>query len=150
MSRRLLRELLSINNKEIDEIDLRNDKDYLANKRIECAGDLLSLLFEDLLKRVNSEVKQEIDKKLLRVKKMDNFRENIEMTIKMLFSSNSLTNGLVHAISSGNWQIKRFRLERKGVTQLLKRINYLGSIEIMNRIESHIEKTRKVSGPRSL
>ena len=81
---------------------------------------------------------------------MENFRENIEMTIKMLFSSNSLTNGLVHAISSGNWQIKRFRLERKGVTQLLKRINFLGSIEIMNRIESHIEKTRKVSGPRSL
>ena len=65
MSRRLLRELLFINDKEIDEIDLRNDKDYLANKRIECAGDLLSLLFEDLLKRLNSEVKQEIDKKLL-------------------------------------------------------------------------------------
>ena len=57
MTRRLLRETLSIINKEIDEIDLRNDKDYLANKRIECAGDLLSLLFEDLLKRLNSEVK---------------------------------------------------------------------------------------------
>ncbi len=45
-------------------MDIRNDRDFLANKRIECAGDMLSLLFEDLFKRFNSEVKKELDKML--------------------------------------------------------------------------------------
>ena len=43
-------------------MDIRNDWDFLANKRIECAGDMLSLLFEDLFKRYSLEVKKELDK----------------------------------------------------------------------------------------
>lgn len=62
MTRRLIRDLLNIDQKNDDEIDIRNNKDYLANKRIECAGDLLSLLFEDLFKRLNSEIKKDLDK----------------------------------------------------------------------------------------
>ena len=30
----------------------------------------------------------------------------------------TLSHGLEHAISSGNWTVKRFRMERKGVTQV--------------------------------
>jgi hypothetical protein len=29
-----------------------------------------------------------------------------------------LSNGLEHAISSGNWTVKRFKMDRKGVTQV--------------------------------
>jgi len=38
-----------------DEADV-DDKDYYGNKRLEMAGQLLALLFEDLFKRYNSEV----------------------------------------------------------------------------------------------
>jgi len=38
-----------------DEDDV-DDKDYYGNKRLEMAGQLLALLFEDLFKRYNSEV----------------------------------------------------------------------------------------------
>jgi len=38
-----------------DEVDI-DDKDYYGNKRLEMAGQLLALLFEDLFKRYNSEV----------------------------------------------------------------------------------------------
>lgn len=34
-----------------------DDRDYYGNKRLELAGQLLSLLFEDLFKKFNSEVK---------------------------------------------------------------------------------------------
>lgn len=58
-----------------EQIDIRNDRDYLANKRVECAGDMLSLIFEDLFKRFNYEVKKDLDKYLLRQKNLNDFRE---------------------------------------------------------------------------
>jgi DNA-directed RNA polymerase beta subunit len=36
-------------------------KDYYGNKRLELAGSLISLLFEDLFKRFNSDLKRQID-----------------------------------------------------------------------------------------
>jgi hypothetical protein len=38
-----------------DNIEV-DDKDYYGNKRLEMAGQLLALLFEDLFKRYNTEV----------------------------------------------------------------------------------------------
>ena len=38
-----------------------DDRDSYGNKRLELAGQLLSLLFEDLFKKFNSEVKYIID-----------------------------------------------------------------------------------------
>ena len=40
---------------------LLDDKDYYGNKRLELAGSLISLLFEDLFKRFNSDIKRQAD-----------------------------------------------------------------------------------------
>ncbi|CAN1173031.1 DNA-directed RNA polymerase III subunit 2 [Linum perenne] len=61
-----------------------------------------------------------------------------------------ITNGLERALSTGNWDIQRFRMSRKGVTQVLARLAYIGSLGYLTRISPQFEKSRKVSGPRAL
>lgn len=108
MTRKLFRFYFKTkNNKSESEVDIADNRDYLGNKRVECAGEMLSLLFEDLFKRFNSELKKELDKFLLRAKRKARDRDSIQNLIKTICSSDTITNGLKHALSSGNWTIKR-------------------------------------------
>lgn len=45
-----------------------DDRDYYGNKRLELAGSLLSLMFEDLFKRFNWELKTIADKNIPKIK----------------------------------------------------------------------------------
>jgi DNA-directed RNA polymerase III subunit RPC2 len=106
---------------------------------------MLALLFEDLFKKFNTELKKEID---LVIKKRKNQSQLFDVT--KLMNANSITHGLFTSLSSGNWVVKRFKVEKKGVTQVLNRLSYVAAMGMMTRLESHIEKSRKVSGPRAL
>uniref|UniRef100_A0A803LIM8 DNA-directed RNA polymerase subunit beta n=1 Tax=Chenopodium quinoa TaxID=63459 RepID=A0A803LIM8_CHEQI len=90
-----------------------DDKDYVGNKRFELSGQLLSTLFEHIIK-------------------------------------DTISFGLERALSTGNWCIKRFRIDRKGVTQVLARLSYIQALGFLTKIQPQFEKSRKVSGPRAL
>ncbi|XP_064629058.1 DNA-directed RNA polymerase III subunit RPC2-like [Lineus longissimus] len=120
-----------------------DDRDYVGNKRLELAGQLLSLLFEDLFKKFNSELKRIADLTIPKPRAA-------QFDIVKHMRQDQITNGLVIAISTGNWSIKRFKMDRAGVTQVLSRLSYISCLGMMTRISSQFEKTRKVSGPRSL
>lgn len=120
-----------------------DDRDYYGNKRLELAGSLISLMFEDLFKRMNWELKMIADKNIPKVKAA-------QFDVVKHMRAAQITVGLESAISSGNWTIKRFKMERAGVTQVLSRLSYISALGMMTRVNSQFEKTRKVSGPRSL
>eukprot|EP00180_Rhodochaete_pulchella_P000804 Plantae.Rhodophyta-Rhodochaete_pulchella.ctg16369.p1 GENE.Plantae.Rhodophyta-Rhodochaete_pulchella.ctg16369~~Plantae.Rhodophyta-Rhodochaete_pulchella.ctg16369.p1 ORF type:complete len:982 (-),score=155.38 Plantae.Rhodophyta-Rhodochaete_pulchella.ctg16369:106-2802(-) len=121
-----------------------DDRDYYGNKRLELAGQLLSLLFEDLFKKFCNDLKRHADKALSK-----NLRA-APFDVVDCFRQDTLSHGLEFAISTGNWHVKRFKMERAGVTQVLSRLSFISAIGMMTRITSQFEKTRKVSGPRSL
>ena len=113
-----------------------DDKDYYGNKRLELAGNLIALLFEDDLKKI-------IDQNLIKA-------GNDHIDIYHLMNSDLITHGLASSIANGNWNVKRFKMHRSGVTELLNRMTYISALGMMTRINSQFEKTRKISGPRSL
>lgn len=122
---------------------LLDDRDYYGNKRLELAGSLISLMFEDVFKRFNWELKAIAEKTIPKIRAT-------QFDVVKYMRSDLITSCLVFAISTGNWTIKRFRMERLGVTQVLSRLSYISALGMMTRVNSQFEKTRKVSGPRSL
>ena len=123
-----------------------DDCDYVGNKRLELAGQLLALLLEDLFKTFNTNLKSSIDKVLKKPSRTSEF----DAFNTMQFQGDHITAGFVRAISTGNWNLKRFKMERAGVTHVLSRLSYISALGMMTRISSQFEKTRKVSGPRAL
>ena len=122
-----------------------DDRDYYGNKRMQLAGDLISLLFEEHFKNFNEDLKRTLTKK-----KEKNRTRPLDILSEMNGQQNRITNGMESAISSGNWNLKRFKMDRKGITEVLCRLSYISALGMMTRIKSHFEKTRKVSGPRAL
>ena len=132
--------------KTVLDPSLIDDKDYYGNKRIELPGSQISVLFEDSFKTFNSIIQNEADKELTKQNRVSNY--NVINSIRR--HTNLITEKLVFAISSGNWVIRRFRMDRAGITQVLSRLSYISALGMMTRVQSHYEKTRKVAGPRSL
>ena len=123
-----------------------DDRDYVGNKRLELAGAMLALLFEDLFKDFNRMIKMSMDKVL----KKNNRTSMFNPATHVSMHESRITQGMERAISSGNWTLKRFRMDRAGVTHVLSRLSYISALGMMTRISSQFEKTRKVSGPRAL
>eukprot|EP01105_Mastigella_eilhardi_P014314 TRINITY_DN3263_c0_g2_i2.p1 TRINITY_DN3263_c0_g2~~TRINITY_DN3263_c0_g2_i2.p1 ORF type:complete len:1142 (+),score=317.03 TRINITY_DN3263_c0_g2_i2:278-3427(+) len=121
-----------------------DDKDYYGNKRLELAGQLMAILFEDSFKKFNSELARNADSVLTKPNRA------AEFDVVKCVQPNTITHALAYAISSGNWTLKRFKMDRAGITQVLSRLSFIACMGMMTRITSQFEKTRKVSGPRSL
>ncbi|KAI1139563.1 beta and beta-prime subunits of DNA dependent RNA-polymerase [Hypoxylon sp. FL0543] len=125
---------------------LVDDRDFVGNKRLELAGQLLSLLFEDLFKNFIYNLKITVENSL----RKQNRAIALDPLVQVGAQGKHITEGMNRAIQTGNWSVKRFKMDRAGVTHVLSRLSYISALGMMTRISSQFEKTRKVSGPRAL
>ncbi|KAF5175740.1 Dna-directed rna polymerase iii subunit [Thalictrum thalictroides] len=124
--------------------DAMDDKDYVGNKRLELSGQSISLLFEDLFKTMNNYLQLKIKSDVEKASRS----AVIDMTSGI--SPKIITDGLERALSTGNWDIPRFNVHKKGMTQVLARLSFIASVGHMTKIQPQFEKGMKVSGPRAL
>ncbi|XP_021709466.1 uncharacterized protein LOC110679361 [Aedes aegypti] len=117
-----------------------DDRNYYDNKRLERAG---SLMFEHLFERFNWELKMIANKNIPKMKTAQ-YDVVKHMRAALIFTRLETT------ISIGNWAIKRFKMERAGMTQVFSRLSFISALGMMARMNSQFEKTRKVSELRSL
>ncbi|KAA8590256.1 hypothetical protein FQN60_014190 [Etheostoma spectabile] len=112
-----------------------DDRDYYGNKRLELAGQLLLCCLKTVLK-ILTELKKILT--------------NIPNKTSFVGKHTRINHQRRQCLSPGNWSLKRFKMDRQGVTQVLSRLSFISALGMMTRISSQFEKTRKVSGPRSL
>lgn len=106
----------------------------------------MSLLFEDLFKTFNKDLQRTIDRNFTQSSRVN----PVDAGHLIKNHHDVITLGFVRAISTGNWSLKRFKMDRAGVTHVLSRLSFISALGMMTRISSQFEKTRKVSGPRAL
>lgn len=126
--------------------NMLDERDSYGNKRFETTGMLMGLLFEDVLKQFNRIVRTAADQHLSK----KDASKDLNLVLIMSSKSRVITERMVHTLSSGNWELKRFNMSRAGVTQVLSRQSYISALGMMTRLSSSFEKSRKISGPRSL
>lgn len=111
------------------EIRPEDDRDNISLKRVETAGVLIGDLFRMLLKRLIETLK----KYLVR-------RPDVMSHITRL---NTITAGLRHCFSVGNWGIQKNTYVRTGVSQILSRLTYSAMISHLRRVVIPIGKEGK-------
>lgn len=122
-------------------------KDFVGNKKIETANDLLELVFDDAFKDLVSSIAKKMD---IRKRAGAQTASSVSLEFNKLISPDIITKKFVSAISTGHWNIERFHVSRIGVTQVLSRLSYLSALGQVTRLASAFDKEVKSSGPRML
>ncbi|XP_044367605.1 DNA-directed RNA polymerase III subunit 2 [Triticum aestivum] len=89
--------------------------DYLGNKRLQLSGELVSLLFEDLFKRMNLLAMDIMGKTMSNNTSED--RDGVLNFKQIIERASNITSGMELAINTGNWNTGQFGMSRKGVSQ---------------------------------
>ncbi|KXB00202.1 DNA-directed RNA polymerase subunit B [candidate division MSBL1 archaeon SCGC-AAA261G05] len=105
-----------------------DDKDHYANKRLKLAGDLLENVFRLAFIKLARDIKYQIERAHSRGR---------ELNVRTAARADVLTQRIRHALATGNWPGGR-----TGVSQLLDRTNYVGTLSHLRRVVSPLSRTR--------
>ena len=115
-------------------VGIRNedDRDNYCNKRVEMSGVLCCELFRTLFKRYTKKIKEDLEKKKQRP------------DILSVISKNTIiTTGLRYSFATGNWGVQKNSYIRTGVSQVLQRMTFGGTLSHKRRLVIPIGKEGK-------
>lgn len=119
-----------------------NDRDHLANKRMELTGNLMANLFRTIFKRVHKEAKVILTKSI---------ESNNTFDLVNAIKSKSITNDIKYALSTGNWGRQTSGTAPKmGVAQQLSRLTYSSTLSHLRRLNTPLNREGKQAKPRQL
>jgi DNA-directed RNA polymerase II subunit RPB2 len=116
----------------------KDDRDSFVNKRVDLPGNLMFELFKQYYKKMLNECSKNFKKR--------NDNDDNPINIINQIKPNIIEQGLLAALSTGNWG------KKKGVAQMLQRITYMFTIASLRRINSPTvdASTNKLTSPRHL
>ncbi len=110
-----------------------DDRDHICNKRIEMVGDLMTNLINSLFKRSIKSIQQYIEKK-------NDVYKLEELNIMNIMNRCGITQRLYYCFTTGNWGLPKSNYIRQGVSQILNRQSYIGTISHLRRVVVPIGK----------
>ena len=121
---------------------IEDDRDHLANKRMELSGDLLTSLFKLNFKRMKRETQSIISRSV------DN---NSSFNLTTAIKQKTITNGMKYSIATGNWGFQTGSTPPKvGVSQVLNRLTFVSTLSHLRRLNTPINREGKLAKPRQL
>jgi DNA-directed RNA polymerase II subunit RPB2 len=130
-----------------------DDRDSYVNKRIELTGTLLNNLFRNyfnkLVKEMQKQIVHEINNGSWR--STEDYENIINITnIYKMIKSSTIENGIMRALSTGDFSIKQSNSTKVGVAQVLNRLTYMATLSHSRRINTPLEKSGELIEPRKL
>lgn len=117
-------------------IRMEDDRDHMANKRIEVAGILMTDMFRNLFKKYTQNIWAALDK-----------RKNPDI-LTVISRDTSITKKLHKALAIGNWGTQSY--VRNGVSQILDRMTFTSSLSHLRRIALQAEREGKNTAIRQI
>jgi DNA-directed RNA polymerase II subunit RPB2 len=109
-----------------------DDRDHIGNKRMEMVGDLIQNLIKALFKKLLKSLQRHIEQKI-----------DFNINIPNLIQKYSITTKLYTCFATGNWGVVKSNYVRLGVSQVLNRLSYIGTISHLRRIIVPLGKESK-------
>lgn len=143
---------------------LVDDRDHMANKRLDLAGPLLQGLFRQLAQKMLKECKTKLTKRMAefdrynstKLMRGDNNEEErllawIEhLQVSQAVNPQCIEKSMMYSLSTGNWSVDRRAGARTGVSQVLQRLTYQATLSHLRRTNAPLARSGKVSKPRQL
>jgi DNA-directed RNA polymerase II subunit RPB2 len=109
-----------------------DDRDNYIFKRVEMSGVLCSGLFRTLFKRYIKSIGFQLEKK----------KHNLDV-MTTISRNNGITTGLQHSFATGTWGLPKNAYSKTGVSQVLDRYSYFGTISQLRRMVIPVGKEGK-------
>jgi DNA-directed RNA polymerase II subunit RPB2 len=129
-----------------------DDRDSYLNKKLDTPGILMGNLYKLYFNKLIKEIKTQMNKEFNNGswKANNHFHDIINMNnIYKIIKNITIERGLKYGLSTGNWGIRNMQ-SKQGIAQVLSRLTYNSTLSHLRRVNTPIEKSGKVLGPRKL